>query len=127
MNVESISTQSLVNVMRSTLPGINTGQSIDVSGIAAHLHMGEVHVHEDVYAMVVGHLPSRSGIPPEHRNALISLLVDALPHMKVDGIGYFKHWVDRSNRIEAQAPMLYRFAIFESSRTNSWLITESLL
>lgn len=126
MSLQSLPQDRLRQTIQETLPGIDAVNSVDVSSLSLGLHMGTVFVHEDVYQLITG-----TTCPPAHldlhqRAALLALLADARVVQREDSVGYLKHWLVGAHS-SSNAPMLYRFAIFESSRVDGWLITESLL
>jgi len=119
------SLQKTLRAIASTLPGMDASDTIDVSVQAKRLGLTNVHVQADAYQLIVGksHLQA-SG---DQDTQVLALLVDAKEAMKPDGMGYFEHWaVGQHSR--GNTPMLYRFAVFESSKLDgAWLITESCI
>lgn len=120
---------ALANELAPLLPGTDVSRAVDVSEYSKLLHMGTFFIHADAYRLLVGGSSAqpRSQTDAVARAKLLSLLSDAKLVMRSNEIAYFEHWQIGQHSASLQ-PMLYRFAVFESSHLNgNWLITESVV
>ncbi len=129
MHTETSQFPELMRLVRDSLNQTNHSTSVEVTGPGkAVLHGLRVHLDADVFSFAVCHRDDVDHLVPlnvvEHAR-LLSLLCAARQHMAEDHCGHFSHWVV-GRHSSAGVPVLYRFAVYESSRhSGDWLITQS--
>lgn len=119
----------LMRLVRDSLNQTNHSASVEVTEPGKDvLHGLRVHLDVDVFSFAVRHRDDVDNLAPlnvvEHAR-LLDLLYAARQHMSQDHCGHFSHWVV-GRHSSAGVPVLYRFAVYESSRhSGDWLITQS--
>lgn len=127
MNTDKILT-SLSSIVDQSLQRSRFDAAVDVTDAGASVLMGaRVFIDADAYRMAIAEVQTDTvtALSVVEHARLLDLLCEAVQHFRIDGCGYFQHWLI-SRFAKSETPVLYRFCVYESSRHDgAWLITQS--